>query len=1298
MIPQKALKPIISKGGKDYTQTAVEIALAYKIFSFTGKDYTQKYSEAEKIVATRNQWVSPSNLPEYYDGIDSHLNMGKDTEGILAIRRQLKEFYGLSSAGTEGYVDTRTVTPEVSPPAPVTKKANHPKLRSHLRRASNYQGADQTRYAPATRYILDFESDIDKAIYHTKKVIGSPTTAFKEGIRNWLSAITGLDYDNDDNRNEINNYRQKILDYIRNGLKTNSIKKTTKSGSDSITLFVPTIYDGPFTHIDKTEDQIKDEHNKEVEEIKKLFNKNIKHPKLYEEIGTINTMYPDGGRFERINFRSDIDKAIYFSIKASKSNDEKKQQVREWLFQVTGLQKSDPELTKYREKIINVIRIVFKYELDKNYITEDSYATEIPIVYDGYFQDPEEDDEDDEEYDDEKEDNEEYDDLYGSNLDDLLDSIKEEDSSEDPEEIAEQIEKKKQELEDAAEEEDFGSEDDIPDELLRDPIEDESDIGSEDDIPDELLQDEVDPEVLERIINKRKGKTGTKGRKSYYVSNTKLLQGITQSLAAVTGQLQQVNQSLLEQNELIQTNIDLNLASLEALQAQDDILTTKFDAILNAFQQQYEASKKAEEDVKRLKAEQKLEGQVSSAGTEDPEDLTKGGKGGDRINRINQYYRSKLVRQLYRRLPRQLRSLRTKGRKIQKMPGKAVGRIKNATASGISKMLPSKVSNFGKNIVAARSASQNMGGLSKLKGVGRNVPGLKQALAVWEYGDRKAAGQTNTQAMIGVGGGLAGAAAGAAIGTMLFPGVGTLAGLLIGAAFSAAGGYAGSKIADTVTGAEDKQYELGTPSAKPGTAMLHGTELLIDKDKENNISLLDSTGATLVAATSKFINSLGPAGATVAPLFEQKAAPLIKLFGLPATTAQTNVGGGFASIGSVFKKSEKKKEKSKKKSLGVEFDDLLKGDSESFAEKLLKILDPKNIFANILSLINNTTDAPEFNGDSLMAEGGEAVSSTDITSAFGWRWGRQHAGIDIASGKFKQGTPISVIKPGKVVFAGWQDPNNHKRGWGQFVAIEHDDGTASLYGHLDQINVSQGQRIEPDSAGKFPVIGKLGNTGSSTGAHLHFEVGTGWTGGSLKGHMNPAPVVGQYLRGGGNVKKKETPGQGDAPTVKPPEAASSNVVDPSGKTSPVSQIFSRTTPQQVSSTPKVGEQLAAQTNDNMDGMVAATYGAGVPKTPRWMQEIERQYNEVKDKPYNPGTPKPGRGMGDTWMPQASVDHGSEIASLSRSQQESGSNVVLINNQSSPMPSISSPGRTEIIQLGEDNSSETLRNLMLQRLA
>jgi len=49
-----------------------------------------------------------------------------------------------------------------------------------------------------------------------------------------------------------------------------------------------------------------------------------------------------------------------------------------------------------------------------------------------------------------------------------------------------------------------------------------------------------------------------------------------------------------------------------------------------------------------------------------------------------------------------------------------------------------------------------------------------------------------------------------------------------------------------------------------------------------------------------------------------------------------------------------------------------------------------------------------------------------------------------------------------------------------------------------------------------------------------------------------------------------------------------------------------------------------------ESLIAAEYGAGFPKTPAWMKQIEAEYNKVKDKPFNPGTPKSGRGMGDTW--------------------------------------------------------------------
>ncbi len=60
------------------------------------------------------------------------------------------------------------------------------------------------------------------------------------------------------------------------------------------------------------------------------------------------------------------------------------------------------------------------------------------------------------------------------------------------------------------------------------------------------------------------------------------------------------------------------------------------------------------------------------------------------------------------------------------------------------------------------------------------------------------------------------------------------------------------------------------------------------------------------------------------------------------------------------------------------------------------------------------------------------------------------------------------------------------------------------------------------------------------------------------------------------------------------------------------------------------DDLLKEGGGSDDSLIAAEYGAGFPKQPAWMKQIEAEYNKVKDKPYSPGTPKPGRGMGDTW--------------------------------------------------------------------
>lgn len=101
-------------------------------------------------------------------------------------------------------------------------------------------------------------------------------------------------------------------------------------------------------------------------------------------------------------------------------------------------------------------------------------------------------------------------------------------------------------------------------------------------------------------------------------------------------------------------------------------------------------------------------------------------------------------------------------------------------------------------------------------------------------------------------------------------------------------------------------------------------------------------------------------------------------------------------------------------------------------------------------------------------------SAFRYTSGYGPRWGRQHAGIDMAG---PTGTPIYATGEGVVIFAGWQ------RGYGNVIKIQHELGTETRYAHLSRVSVKRGQKVSRGAR-----IGDMGNTGRSTGPHLHYEV------------------------------------------------------------------------------------------------------------------------------------------------------------------------------------------------------------------
>ena len=102
------------------------------------------------------------------------------------------------------------------------------------------------------------------------------------------------------------------------------------------------------------------------------------------------------------------------------------------------------------------------------------------------------------------------------------------------------------------------------------------------------------------------------------------------------------------------------------------------------------------------------------------------------------------------------------------------------------------------------------------------------------------------------------------------------------------------------------------------------------------------------------------------------------------------------------------------------------------------------------------------------------VQNAMITSPFGFRWGRPHQGIDMAA---PIGTPIMSAENGKVVYSGW------KQGYGNFVAVDHGHGYETHYAHCSKLMVHSGQKVI-----KGQRIAEVGNTGHSTGPHLHFEV------------------------------------------------------------------------------------------------------------------------------------------------------------------------------------------------------------------
>jgi len=104
-------------------------------------------------------------------------------------------------------------------------------------------------------------------------------------------------------------------------------------------------------------------------------------------------------------------------------------------------------------------------------------------------------------------------------------------------------------------------------------------------------------------------------------------------------------------------------------------------------------------------------------------------------------------------------------------------------------------------------------------------------------------------------------------------------------------------------------------------------------------------------------------------------------------------------------------------------------------------------------------------------------STGRLTSSYGMRWGKLHAGIDIAA---PIGTPVVAVKNGIVIAAGM---NAVGHGYGNGIDIRHQDGSISRYAHAQKILVRVGQPVKQGQ----PIM-LMGCSGHCTGPHLHFEI------------------------------------------------------------------------------------------------------------------------------------------------------------------------------------------------------------------
>lgn len=701
---------------------------------------------------------------------------------------------------------------------------------------------------------------------------------------------------------------------------------------------------------------------------------------------------------------------------------------------------------------------------------------------------------------------------------------KEEEVEEEAEEIVEEAEEEvKENIEEAVE---------VVDEVIEeaDVSEETGDIS---DITDILPQSFID------AVNQKQGTDYQKTKKSTGVSNTKILSTLVGSLQKIQGQLGSIDNELKKQNALIGAALGTTVSNLNQIETSHDGLNDRFDGILEAFEAQTALKKKELDDAETAAAIDEQDDVLDAAGTEDIKgfDPRKAGSPGyitgwikKALGKLWKKFAPKKVRAIVRLFRNKLAKFAPK-KLIQSVTKKALGISADAGRRGAQRVVTRSALQIGGKKLAQAGAVKATQAFVKKAALGLMRPIIKRipifgglidfavSLMLGEPVGRAAAKAV-------------GATLGGVLGTFIpIPFVGTVIGGVLG---DMVGGF----LYDALTGGggstpkkqETPQQKETGGLTKPGPAVLHGTEAIIPADRyESGTKNQDMTGnalspigGALIGASANFLTQSGPAASLVAPMFKQSANALTKFFDVPATLAQTNVGGSFAGIDTTIKNVKKKSEEeedtedigefvSKGKSAGKKenaFEKMKKALTKFFSGKNRKNKNNNNNNGRPETQYN-VTGATKITASEFGSRGFQTKDNLGSgATAFG------HTGRDVG---MPQGTPLSIVAPGTVVEAS----TGHNGGYGNFVVIKLDDGRYVKSNHHSRNLVKAGDRVGMQPDGSVKSYAEVGSTGLSTGPHMHLDLGTGYNPGpaSITGLMDPDNFIlsGGVVKGGSKI-------------------------------------------------------------------------------------------------------------------------------------------------------------------------------------